>query len=154
MQSDRRQLSTANEVVESLKTIFSRATVVDRRTNPSYGYQAVHVVVEIFGKLIEIQVRSFLQQLWAELSEKLSDVVDPALKYGGGPEQTREMLIDLSTLVANFEKVEKQNVARLTNDDLEEQERGEQQGFQQQMDELKDKIVTHLRTRINKAEEI
>jgi len=141
-----------DKVVESLKTIFSSAIVIDRRTNPSYGYRAVHVVVEIFGKLIEIQIRSFLQHLWAELSEKLSDVVDPSLKYGGGPKPTREMLLERSTLVADFESVEKKSVTHLAKDDLDEQERRERQGFQQQMDELKDKLVTHLRTRINRAE--
>src|SRR5690606_19804775 len=46
--------------------------IVDRRGNPSQGYRAVHVIVKVDDKLIEIQVRTWLQHLWAELSEKLS----------------------------------------------------------------------------------
>jgi ppGpp synthetase/RelA/SpoT-type nucleotidyltranferase len=34
---------------------------------------------------VEIQVRILMQHWWAELSEKLSDTIDPEIKYGGGP---------------------------------------------------------------------
>ncbi len=55
---------------------------------------------------MEIQVRTALQHLWAELSEKLSDVVDPAVKYGGGPQETKAMLEQISNAVATFEDAE------------------------------------------------
>lgn len=64
----------------------------DRRESPSNGYRAVHVVVRHLDLPIEIQVRTALQHVWAELSEKLSDVVDPAVKYGGGPPRLIEFL--------------------------------------------------------------
>jgi ppGpp synthetase/RelA/SpoT-type nucleotidyltranferase len=54
-------------VVQSLKDLFEHTIVIDRRKQPSHGYRAVHVVVNYSGKLIEIQVRTSLQQLWAEL---------------------------------------------------------------------------------------
>src|SRR5256885_3801831 len=69
-----------DEVVQSLKNLFGNVTVVDRRQQPSHGYRAVHVIIKHQGKLIEIQVRTALQHLWAELSEKFSDVSDPAIK--------------------------------------------------------------------------
>lgn len=53
--------------------------------------------------MIEIQVRTSFQHLWAEFSEKLSDQIDKDLKYGAGPQQFREMLADLSYLVAEYE---------------------------------------------------
>ena len=93
--------------LESLKTVFPAASVIDRRDNPSYGYRAVHVIAEISGKPIEIQVRSALQHLWAELSEKSSDVLDPTIKYGGGPDEWRTFLLKSSKAVASHEKVEK-----------------------------------------------
>jgi ppGpp synthetase/RelA/SpoT-type nucleotidyltranferase len=65
--------------VASLKTTFPPASVIDRRDNPNYGYRAVHVIAEVSGKPVEIQVRSSLQHLWAEFSEKSSDVLDPAI---------------------------------------------------------------------------
>jgi len=95
-----------DRVVASLRSVFPDASVVDRRANPSYGYRAVHVIAEISGKLIEIQIRSPLQHLWAEFSETLSDVVDPNIKYGRGNDKIRDMLTEASVLVADFEQTE------------------------------------------------
>jgi putative GTP pyrophosphokinase len=74
-----------NRIVRKLRRRFQAATVIDRRKKPSHGYRAVHVIVTVSGKAIEIQVRSRLQHLWAEVSERLSDSVGAGLKYGGGP---------------------------------------------------------------------
>jgi putative GTP pyrophosphokinase len=84
--------------VASLKTGFPGASVIDRRDKPSYGYRAVHIIAEISGKPMEIQVRTSLQHLWAEVSEKCSDVLDPAIKYGGGPNSWRSMISSLDQL--------------------------------------------------------
>jgi len=100
-----------DEFVASLRTAFPEASVVDRRDKPSYGYRAVHIITEIAGKPIEIQVRSSLQHLWAEVSEKSSDVLDPTIKHGGGPDWWRRSLTDLSEWVAAYEKLEKTLVA-------------------------------------------
>jgi hypothetical protein len=58
------------------------------------------------GKPIEIQVRTKLQQLWAELSEKAFDVIDPTIKYGGGSERWKKMLLDSSDFVKMHEDQE------------------------------------------------
>src|SRR5262245_850816 len=72
------------ETILLLRREFPAAKVSDRRLNPSHGYRAVHLIVTIREKPVEIQIRTKLQHLWAEYSEKCADVVDPALKYGGG----------------------------------------------------------------------
>jgi ppGpp synthetase/RelA/SpoT-type nucleotidyltranferase len=95
------------QFVASLRTAFPGASVIDRRDNPSYGYRAVHIIAEISGKPVEIQIRSSLQHLWAELSEKSSDVLDPSIKYGGGPAEWRSFLRESSESVAAYEKFEK-----------------------------------------------
>ncbi len=82
---------------------------MDRRDNPSYGYRAVHIIAEIAGKPIEIQVRSSLQHLWAEVSEKSSDVIDPSIKYGGGSESWRNFLTKSSVSVAIYEEFERKH---------------------------------------------
>lgn len=97
-------IADQEQVIASLRTTFPGASVVDRRANPSYGYRAVHVVASISEKLIEIQVRTSLQHLWAELSEKFSDVYDPNIKYGGGKERIRQFLTNASENVATLEK--------------------------------------------------
>ncbi len=99
-------VAAQERVVASLRDVFPDASVVDRRANPSHGYRAVHVIAQISGKLVEIQVRTSLQHLWAELSEKLSDVADPAIKYGGGPAAGHEKLTMTSRVVMMHEQLE------------------------------------------------
>jgi putative GTP pyrophosphokinase len=99
-------IAAQEALIVSLKTLFPMATVVDRRKKPSSGYRAVHIIVKSDELPVEIQVRTNLQHLWAELSEKLSDLIDPRLKYGGGPEDTKRILGKLSVLVARCEENE------------------------------------------------
>ncbi len=96
------QESTVLQLVE----VLSHVNAVDRRTNSSHGYRAVHLVVIADGKPIEIQVRTILQHLWAEFSEKMADVVDPAVKYGGGPEDVQKLLAEYSDTVEQMEELE------------------------------------------------
>jgi putative GTP pyrophosphokinase len=93
-------------IVESVTKLFDKSIVGDRRERPSHGYRAVHVIVSFGGKLVEVQVRTLLQHLWAELSEKLSDIYDPAIKYGGGPKNIRSVLTATSSMVASVEEME------------------------------------------------
>ncbi|MEX1027696.1 MAG: RelA/SpoT domain-containing protein [Candidatus Paceibacterota bacterium] len=95
------------QLVASLKSDYTGASLIDRRDQPSHGYRAVHIIAEVSGKPIEIQVRSFLQHLWAEVSEKSSDVLDPTIKYGGGSDAWRNFLTMSSREVASFEEIEK-----------------------------------------------
>lgn len=97
------------QCVATLIADFPGASVIDRRDNPSYGYRAVHIIAEISGKPIEIQVRTPLQHLWAEVSEKSSDVLDPTIKYGGGSESWRNFLTKSSASVATYEEFEKKH---------------------------------------------
>ncbi len=92
-------------VARRIAEVFENATIIDRRTRPSHGYRAVHIVVRIDGFAVEVQIRTLLQHLWAEYSEILSDLVDKGLKYGGGPEDFRENLVNVSQLVANLEAI-------------------------------------------------
>ncbi len=135
-------------VVASFCALFPEADVVDRRANPSHGYRAVHVVARISGKLIEIQVRSPLQHLWAELSEKYSDIIDPSIKYGGGEDHTRQMLTQTSELVAEIEKAEIVVMASLLKQDLSEQQAVVLQEARirivQIKEQVKEAFVSHL----------
>jgi ppGpp synthetase/RelA/SpoT-type nucleotidyltranferase len=94
-------------VVALLTGLFPDSHVMDRRKQPSHGYRAVHVVATCCDKFVEIQVRTSLQHLWAELSEKLSDLVDASIKYGGGNSDTRGNLEKLSGMIDNIETLEK-----------------------------------------------
>lgn len=129
-------IASQETVVKSLNELFKDATVIDRRQQPSHGYRAVHVVVRYEEKLIEIQVRTALQQLWAELSEKFSDIFDPMVKYGGGDEFTRTVLINQSSMIANEETLEKQVASDLRED----------------LDSVRQRMLESLRTILNNLE--
>lgn len=99
-------VANQEQVVKLLCQLFEHARIADRRAQPSHGYRAVHIIVRRANKPVEIQVRTLLQHIWAELSEKLSDVVDPGIKYGSGDQATFNMLLSASTLVAQAEEEE------------------------------------------------
>ena len=132
---------TANQesVVQSLTSLFEQTAISDRRQKPSHGYRAVHVIVNSGGNLIEIQVRTAMQQLWAELSEKFSDVIDPAIKYGGGKAGVQELLTELSALVAEVEALEPTSAERPA-------------GFNERLSSLRKDIAKLLRDIIEHAE--
>lgn len=60
--------------------------VVDRREDPRFGYKAVHIVVQIDGMPVEIQVRTELQDTWAQIVERLADRWGRGIRYGEDPE--------------------------------------------------------------------
>ncbi len=158
--------------VASLITDFPKAYVIDRRDNPSYGYQAVHIIAEISGKPIEIQLRTSLQHLWAEVSEKSSDVLDPTIKYGGGSESWRNFLTGGSKSVTAYEKHEKTIAAALEvyMDAVEEaaerflDEKGKEQSREQlrvfkeneerKLIDERNKIADHLTGAISRLDEL
>ncbi len=90
-------------VVRDLEMLFTSTLTVDRRANPSHGYRAVHVIVRGGSKTVEIQVRTRLQHVWADLSEKFSDIVHPMIKYGGGEERIVKVLLETSQVIAGEE---------------------------------------------------
>lgn len=99
-------IAEQERIVASLCVVFAGASVIDRRANPSHGYRAVHVIAKTCEKLVEIQVRTLVQHLWAELSEKLSDIIDPNIKYGGGGDAIRSVLTTFSADIAWVEGAE------------------------------------------------
>ena len=92
-----------DRVVGLLGRAFPRAKVVDRRQKPSHGYRAVHMIATVRDKLVEIQLRTELQNLWAQQSEILSDRIDPRIKYGGG---NQAILKETSTWIVALEAEE------------------------------------------------
>jgi ppGpp synthetase/RelA/SpoT-type nucleotidyltranferase len=95
-----------NMAVQALQRLYPGADVTDRRFRPSHGYRAVHVIPMIDGKPVEIQVRTMLQHLWANFSERIADSVDPAVKYGGGPAWARDQVAQMASRIAQLEQPE------------------------------------------------
>ncbi len=100
-----KDIATQNNIVSAIVEIFP-ATIIDRREQPSHGYRAVHVIVRPNVLPIEIQVRTRLQHLWAEISEKLADKLGIDVKYGGGPDIARQSLDYMGDIVKRLEMLE------------------------------------------------
>ena len=92
-----------DKVIGLLSALFENLKTMDRRARPTFGYRAVHLIVTADGKQIEIQVRSYLQHLWAQSSEMISDIAGQELKYGGGDPQLSRFLLDLSARTRDYE---------------------------------------------------
>jgi putative GTP pyrophosphokinase len=99
-------LNGQERVTNALADLFPDSFILDRRLKPSHGYRAVHLVVSVDKKRVEVQVRTFLQHVWAELCERLSDTVDKSIKYGGGEKKVRELLRALSVEICSLEEIE------------------------------------------------
>jgi ppGpp synthetase/RelA/SpoT-type nucleotidyltranferase len=126
-----------NQAVELITKAFENVDIQDRRMKPSHGYRAVHVIIRDDGKPIEVQIRTALQQVWAELSEKFADLIDASIKYGGGPPSVREALDRGSTMVGIVEKLE----LAVRNADIAEQLREAREEYVRNLQALSDADV-------------
>jgi len=75
----------AAEIAQRFPADPRDARIVNRRANPSHGYRAVHVIVSLGGISIEVQVRTILQHVWADLMERLADRLGRQIRYGEPP---------------------------------------------------------------------
>ena len=66
-------IESQNALTSKLSALFIDAVTSDRREKPSHGYRAIHIIVHHADRAVEIQIRTQLQHLWAEHSEKLAD---------------------------------------------------------------------------------
>lgn len=87
-----------DEIVRRIVAEFADSArppkVKDRRTEPSAGYRAVHVVVTVQDVPVEIQVRTWRQDQWAQIVESLGDKWGRGLRYGAEPDDPNRVVID------------------------------------------------------------
>ena len=77
------RLSVQDALAQKIVDRFPGALMVDRRRQPTHGYRAVHVVVPYKEVVVEIQVRTEMQDKWAQLFETLADRVGRDIRYRG-----------------------------------------------------------------------
>lgn len=129
---------------------------IDRRETPSHGYRAVHVIVYEDSTPMEIQVRTKLQDTWAQITEKLGDLWGRGLRYGDGPDQpdldgglgtsmTRGQVVEALKLladgIANIENLALQE-ARV-REELLTLDLTARADLAQTLDQLKERLATH-----------
>jgi hypothetical protein len=122
-----------DEIVEQVVAAFrdgARPPMIrDRRAAPSSGYRAVHVVIFEDGLPVEVQVRTRLQDLWAQVVEQLGDIWGRGIRYGEappdpgtagpGPFATRERLWKVVLMLSQqTDALERWRVASVRKDDV------------------------------------
>ncbi|MEO8540566.1 MAG: hypothetical protein ABI577_12575 [bacterium] len=101
-------LSGQEVALEILGAELSILRITDYRDRPQNGYRALHLIVEsTFGPLVELQLRTEVQDIWANTCETLAGMLDLGIKYGGGPDWIREALGELSRNGQEGETVQK-----------------------------------------------
>lgn len=78
---------------ESVLRVWPEAKVRDRRIKPSHGYRAVHIVLNIDDYPVELQIRTGLQHMWAEVFEKTADEWGRQVRYGHPPNEPAKSAI-------------------------------------------------------------
>lgn len=100
------KMSQQRRLVSAIDEAFSESRSVNRIVDPRSGYRGIHVIVKHAGRLVEIQVRTRLQNLWAQISEKLADSYGQEVKYGGGPQPVQQLLRAQSDWIRDIESFE------------------------------------------------
>jgi putative GTP pyrophosphokinase len=141
-------LDEQERLVAALTRTFPKVTVVDRREKPTHGYRAVHVIIELLDRSVEVQVRTELQHTWAELSEKLSDLVDASIKYGGGPTHVKDRLLESSSALGSVEQALRllaEAIRTMEEEQETEETRRQVEAAREQMPTLKAALVAALK---------
>ena len=103
-------LQEQDACVPAIVSAVPAGSIIDRRSMPSHGYRAVHVVSTLEGRAVEVQVRTKWQHFWAEGSEKLADTLGSGIKYGVGPADVLQVLQRWSEAIAEWEPLENAHV--------------------------------------------
>ena len=78
-----------DEIVAKILGAFPNSKPIDLRDKGRSGYRAVHVVVPIDECTVEVQVRTQMQDLWANLIESFEGEMGRDVRYGGKPDFPR-----------------------------------------------------------------
>jgi GTP pyrophosphokinase len=117
-------LRSQDSAISEVRENFQKARFVDRRESPMVGYHAAHFVIREDAQSYELQIRTEAQQRWAQLSEKLADLVGFGIKYGDGPEELEAHLISSGRIIYLIEKIKQgyEEMLELDHDALLESE--------------------------------
>ncbi len=99
-------ISSANKIIAILDEGFTQSDwEVEVKERNKDGYRATHIIVKQKKKCFEIQIRTFAQNVWANIIEQLCDESN-SLKYGGseGEQELMKKLVDLSDKFCKLDK--------------------------------------------------
>jgi putative GTP pyrophosphokinase len=96
--------SAAYHVARRLRKNWTITRFSDYVAHPKPdGYRALHLINRHRGRLIEVQIRTGLQDNWANLVEIYSAISESGLKFGEGQLWLRQAFAQISSFDAEFE---------------------------------------------------
>jgi len=91
-----RNLAAQDEAKAKISEFYTaqgcRWREIDRRKDPRFGYRAMHLVVHVDELPVEIQIRTELQDSWAQIVERLGDRWGRGIRYGQDPENPESIV--------------------------------------------------------------
>jgi len=94
-------IDQANQFNNLLLSAFKhKKWQVESKARHKDGYCAIHIIAKVDKQFYEIQLRTYAQDIWANLVETMSDE-NNTLKYGGN-EQEQPMMDKLKNLSESF----------------------------------------------------
>lgn len=91
----------AYRVASRLRKNWTITKVRDYVAEPKKdGYRALHLINRHRGHLIEVQLRTKLQDAWANSVEADARRIAPGLKFGAGPAELRDFYVALGEFLA------------------------------------------------------
>lgn len=108
----------ANHISTLLTDAFDPPWQLESKDRHAHGYRAIHIIANTVNqvgqkkgqqaskKFYEIQLRTYAQDIWANLVESLSDEQN-TLKYGGS-EQEQGVMNQLTLLAERFSQIDQQ----------------------------------------------
>jgi ppGpp synthetase/RelA/SpoT-type nucleotidyltranferase len=142
-----------DSVVEQIVQLFPNSKIDNRRARPSHHYRAMHVIVEVDGFPVEVQIRTTLQNKWAQLAEALADRFLPEIKYGGGPPEVQEVLEVASNDINESEELEFRTAklrARAANDPIREEITALERQIADHKKTLQDRLTQSIMSLVSK----
>lgn len=104
----RAAVPTLPQIYTVRRRLLKSWTIVRERDyieNPKEdGYRALHLVVLRKGFAIEVQIRTAMQNFWANMVEEISRDLRTDYKFGDGDDGTRELLTSVSEVIAAFDR--------------------------------------------------
>jgi hypothetical protein len=101
-------------LIREVRDALGGGKVIDRRRRPSFGYRATHVIVRVDDRWVEIQVRTRMQDQWAQIVERLGDQWGRQIRYGEPPTEPGHVITATLTRAGMWELVLK--VAEVIDD--------------------------------------
>ena len=93
-----------HELLDRVRQEFEVVRERDYQIAPRHGYRALHAVVRVREQPVEIQLRTELEDRWANFVDQLAQE-DLEIKYGGGSSQTLALLRGTSAIFREYDAI-------------------------------------------------